>query len=201
MMFRIRIDDTKQVAATVAEWAETVGNRYVLVHHLVNANSHFHIYFDAPMVMSAQSMRYKIKTYFKLDKVEYSVGLCDEDRVEEYIQYLFNTKHGNVATIHRVKNVSDDVIQRCRNRAHEVSEEFAKQKKTKKAKTLYEIAQEVRATVADDTDQAQIVNMSIRLLHKYCKCHDRYLVIKVVDTVRSMVNPSEYAEYILRMMS
>jgi len=199
-MFRIRIDDTKQVSATLADWAETVSRTYIVVHHLVNANSHFHLYLDAPMVMSANALRYKIRTTFKLDKVEYSVGLCDEDRVEEYVQYLFNTKHGNVATLHRT-NMSDDVIQRARNGAHEVSEEFAKQKKTKKVKTLYEIAQEVRATVADDTDQSQIVQMTIRLLHKYCKCHDRYLVIKVVDTVRSMVNPSEYAEYILRLIS
>jgi len=200
MMFRIRIDDTKQVAATVAEWAETVSRKHVLVHHLVNANSHFHLYLDAPMVMSANALRYKIRTKFELDKVEYSVGLCDEDRVEEYIQYLFNTKHGNVATLHRT-NISPDVIKRCRDKAHEVTEEFAKQKKTKKTITLYQIAQEVRATVADDTNEHQIVQMAIRLLHKYCKCHDRFLVIKLVETVKAMVNPSEYAEYIMRCIS
>lgn len=200
MMFRIRIDDTKQVAATVAEWAETVSRKHVLVHHLVNANSHFHLYLDAPMVMSANALRYKIRTKFNLDKVEYSVGLCDEDRVEEYIQYLFNTKHGNVATLHRT-NMPDDVIKRCRDKAHEVTEEFAKQKKTKKTITLYQIAQEVRATVADDRNEHQIVQMSIRLLHKYCKCHDRFLVIKLVETVKAMVNPSEYAEYIMRCIS
>lgn len=198
MMFRIRIDDTKQVAATVAEWAETVSRKYVVVHHLVNANSHFHLYLDAPMVMSAQALRYKIKTKFNLDKVEYSVGLCDEGRVDEYLQYLFNTKHGNVATVHR-HNVDGDVIQRAFAAAQVVSEEFRSKRSASKPKTLYEIAQEVRGSVADENDDFQIIQMTIRLLHKYCKCHDRYLVIKVVDTVKSMVNPSEYAEYIMRI--
>lgn len=200
MMFRIRIDDTKQVAATVAAWAETVSRKYVIVHHLVNANSHFHLYLDAPMVMSAQSLRYKVRTKFELDKVQFSVGLCDENRVDEYLSYLFNTKHGNVATLHRT-NLDRDVIQRATAAAQVVSEEFRSKRQSNKPKTLYEIAQEVRSSVADDTDAGQIVSMTIRLLHKYCKCHDRYLVIKVVDTVRSMVNPSEYAEYILRVMS
>lgn len=199
-MFRIRIDDTKQVAATLAEWAETVSRTYVIVHHLVNANSHFHLYLDAPMVMSAQALRYKIKTKFGLDKVEYSVGLCDEARIDEYLQYLFNTKHGNVATLHRT-NIGGDAIQRATAAAQVVSEEFRSKRESLKPKTLYEIAKEVRATVADDTDVGQIVSMTIKLLHKYCKCHDRYLVIKIVDTVRSMVNPSEYAEHILRIMT
>jgi len=200
MMFRIRIDDTKQVAATLAEWAETVSRTYVVVHHLVNANSHFHLYLDAPMVMSAQALRYKIKTKFGLDKVEYSVGLCDEARIDEYLSYLFNTKHGNVATLHRT-NVSGDVIQRAFAAAQVVSEEFRSKRQSSKSKTLYEIAQEVRATVADETSDLQIINMTIRLLHKYCKCHDRYLVLKVIDTVKSMVNPSEYAEFIMRCRS
>ena len=201
MMFRLRIDDAKLVSATIAAWAETVGNAYVIVHHLVNDNSHFHLYLDAPMIMSAQALRYRIKTRFGLDKVQYSVGLCDEERIDEYLQYLFNTKHGNIATLHKIKNIPDERLKRARDAAHVVSEEFAKQRKSKKVKTLYEIAQEVRATVKDDTDEPQIVIMSIKLLHKYCKCHDRFLVIKLVDTVRSMVNPSQYAEYILRVMA
>ena len=199
-MFRIRIDDTKQVSATVAVWAETVSRSYVVVHHMVNANSHFHLYLDAPMVMSAQALRYKVRTKFDLTNVEYSVGLCSEERIDEYLSYMFNTKHGNVATLHRT-NLDGDVIQRARNAAQVVSDEFAVKRKSSKPKTLYEIAQEVRATVKDDTNNEQIVKMSILLLHKYCKCHDRFLVIKIIETVRSMVNPSEYTDYILRIIS
>lgn len=200
MKFRLRIDDVNEVSATVAEWAEAVGHSYVIVHHLVNANSHFHLYLDAPMVMSPQAMRYRVKTKFALDKVQYSVKVCTEGREPEYLQYLFNTKHGNLATLHKVKGVSEEELKRARDAAQVVTEEFAK-KCEKKTITLYEIAQEVRASVQDDTNAEQIVFMSVKLLHKYCKCHDRYLVIKVVETVRSMVNPSEYTEYILRLIS
>lgn len=200
MKFRLRIDDANNVSATIAAWAETVGNAYVIVHHLVNDNSHFHLYLDA-QIMSAQALRYRIKSRFSLEPVQYSVGLCDEERIDEYLSYLFNTKHGNIATLHKVKNIPDERLKRVRDAAHVVSEEFAKQRKSKKVKTLYEIAQEVRASVKDDTNAEQIIFMSVKLLHKYCKCHDRFLVIKLYETVRSMVNPSEYTEYILRIIS
>jgi len=199
MKFRVRIDDVNDVAKTIKEWAGSVSCQHVVVHHLVNANSHFHAYLDAPMIMSPQALRYKIKTTFKLEKVAYSVGICDEERVPEYIQYLFNTKHGNVATIHAT-NVDHSIITAARNAAHVVSEEYAKSRTSRKSLTLYDIACEVRATVSDDQNITQIVHMTIRLLHKYCKCHDRFLVTKVVDTVRSMVDPSEYAEFILKSL-
>lgn len=180
-------------------WAETA-REYVLVHHLVNDNSHFHLYLDAPNLMSQQSVRYHLKTKFKLLPTQYSVKQCDATRVNEYIQYLFNTKHGNLARLIST-NVDDERITAARTAAAVVSEEYSKQRKNNKPKTLYAIAEEVRATVEDPTDQYKVIHMTIKLLHKYCRCHDRYLVIKVVDTVRAMVDPAEYAQHIFSVMN
>lgn len=200
MMYRIRIDDVNDVATKVTEWVGIHSQRYFVMHHLVNANSHFHLYMDSPMTMSAPAMRYKVKTKFNLSNVQYSVKLCDESRVNEYLQYLFNTKHGNVATI-VTHNFDNNTVDKCRSDANRVSEEFSATRKTKTAKSLYEIAIECRDTVADVRDLGQIIKKSIFLLHKYCKCHDRFLVMKLVQTVQSLVDPDEYGNFILRLMA
>jgi len=197
MKLRIRIDAGDLVTnETLTEWVSSNSEDYCVVHHLVNENSHFHLYMDSPMVMSPQSMRYKLKTKFKLDKVEYCVGDCDPARVSEYLSYLFNTKHGNVANLIST-SLDKDVIAQAMADADKISDAYNRTKVKRPTKSLYDMALEVRQTVKDERDKLEIIQMTVRLMHKYCKCHDGYLIRKVVDTVRSLVDPEEYAKNIL----
>lgn len=199
-MFRIRIDDVNDVATQIAEWAEKVSTKYFVVHHLVNANSHFHIYVDQPMILSAPAMRYKVKAMFKLEPVNYSVGSCDPERITEFIQYCFNTKHGNTATVVK-HNLDPEFVNSARAAANVVSATFDTQRTKKITKSLYDIALECDATgpVTDGPSHAMIKHIML-VLHKYLKCHDRYLVCKVMFTVESLRNPDKAAEYIMNNM-
>jgi len=203
MRFRVRVDETALVnREALTEWVKRKSESYVVMHNMVNENSHFHLYLADDAIASAQSLRYKLKSYFKLQPVEFSVGECDEARLDEYLQYLYNTKHGNVAT--RVAtNLPSYTMDDALARANIVSEQYAKSAK-KKTKSLYEIALEVRTSADEDEhggNTREVVRHTIRLLHKYLKCHDSYLVKKVVETVLSMQNPTKYEDYILSMIS
>lgn len=203
MRFRVRVDATSEVnSEALTQWAMRKSNRYVVMHHLVHENSHFHLYLDCEDTQSPQSLRYKLKSYFHLLPVEFSVGECDEARIDEYLSYLYNTKHGNVATL-IATNLPDYQMDTARNAASAISEQYAKSVK-KKTKSLYDIALEVRSAADDDeerSDTRAVIHHAIRLLHKYLKCHDSYLVKRVVETVLSMQNPMKYEQYILSMIS
>jgi len=203
MRFRVRVDETSEVSReALTQWVLRKCESYVVMHHMVNENSHFHLYLADEAIASAQSLRYKLKTYFKLRPVEFSVGECDEARLDEYLSYLYNTKHGNVATL-IATNLPDYQMDNARNAATAISEQYAKSAK-KKTKSLYEIALEVRTHADEDEERGNtraVVHHAIRLLHKYLKCHDSYLVKKLVETVLSMQNPTKYEDYIFSMLS
>ena len=44
-------------------------------------------------------MRARVDSVFKVKGADRSVKQCDDDRVLEFVQYLFNTKHGNISTL------------------------------------------------------------------------------------------------------
>lgn len=179
MKFRIRVDDYGIGAKTSMYPIIETAKEHVLVRHDIGDNPHWHLYVDNPNFMSPQSVRYYLRKHTD-NPTDYSVKKCDDDRVDEYVQYLFNTKHGNVATIES-SLFDDNRLQQCRARADEVTEEFTKRKKDK-PKTLYEIAMYVDAATKDDSD---LIANVIKALHKFCKCHDDHLIIKVLTTIQS----------------
>jgi len=201
MLFRVRIDEIDSTSPeALTQWCAKNSRDYVVMHHHVHLNKHYHLYLDAPMVMSPQSLRYKLKTHFELQNTQYSVGVCDEERLAEYLSYLYNTKHGNVATL-IATTLGDEVMQTAHDSAQVITQAYKVEREKKpKAKSLYDIAKEVNELCANDCTKTDIIVEAIRLLHKYCKCHDSYLVRKVVETVLSMKDPEAYAKFILTMM-
>lgn len=193
MKFRIRLDAIEGSKDTLNRLL--IGStEFVLVHHQINDNPHYHMFLDNSNYMSCQAVRYYLKKL--TDKPSnYSVKQCDDDRVSEYIQYLFNTKHGNISTLEDYKLFSVD-IQECQAKATQVAEEFAKRKPA--PKSLYDIAMYVHETTPDLQD---IIKQTIRALHKFCKCHDDYLVIKVVTTIMSLRDEEFVVERIRRKIS
>ena len=129
------------------------------------------------------------------------MGACDKERVAEYLSYLYNTKHGNIANL-IATTLDDEIMQTAQNSAQVITEAYnVERKKNPKPKTLYDIAKEVDGLCGHECSRTDVVMTAIRLLHQYCKCHDSYLVRKVVETVLSMKDPESYAKYCLSMIS
>lgn len=195
MKFRIRLDCVDG-AEGVLKHLHATSQEYVWVKHDVNDNPHYHMYLDNPNLMSPQSVRYYFKKLTE-NSSDYSVKRCDDDRVSEYVQYLFNTKHGNISTLISHK-FNSQLLDECRQAAEVVSQEFAKKRSTKKgAITMYEIAMEVHETYKDSND---LIKGAIRTLHKYLKIHDDFLVMKVVTTVMSLRDEDIVVERIRRKL-
>lgn len=198
MKFRLRIDgeDQNQIEQFCKGYAE-----YVIVFHVLpHGNPHFHAYINAPMVMSAQTFRMRVKRVFNpATRNDYSVKECDEDKQDEYISYLFNTKHGNVATL-VAHNLDDTYVNRCKESAKDISTDFQQRQQQRRTKsvTLYDIAMEVDDITKDDNDL--IVN-TIRVLHRHLKVHDDFLITKIITTIQSKRDINFVVERIRRRIS
>lgn len=127
MKFRVRVDAELSDAnkAHIEEFLKTY-NSYVLVSHVLpHGNPHYHVYVDAPMVMSDNAMRQRVKRYFKVEKAsDYSVKKCDEDKVNEYVQYMFNTKHGNRAELISYSNFDNSTLDELKKSAQDISTDY-----------------------------------------------------------------------------
>lgn len=193
MRFRIRLDgvDDTKVISFMSSYKEGI-----VVHHMVNDNPHYHFYLRDDMIMSTQAMRMRVKRYFDVKKsTDYSVKDCDEPRVQEYIQYLFNTKHGN-----RWRRVYDvgigfDVIDDAISSAEKVSDEYEKLKiKQKRTNTIsvFDMAEELAETLKDTDDiadfYANAIKHAIQIAKKYRKGMDYNMIIKIVTTYIGIVN-------------
>jgi len=121
MELRGRIDEVKEVSSdALRAWLTTAGTDIVLVHHILpNGNPHFHFYLKSRF-NSVASAKYNFKKRFVVDKTDWSLKECAADRRDEYLQYLFNTKHGNKPTlITSFKDLSEE-----QKRASVISTEF-----------------------------------------------------------------------------
>lgn len=141
-MYRIRIDQNDLQILNVADFTDY--ESYVLVHHVLpHGNPHFHLYVDTGGTKE-QTLRQRIKRHFYNHKSsDYSIKKCDPDRIDEYVQYMFNTKHGNVAKLISKFNFDDDRLNICMENARKVSDDFSEQKKSSKP-TIYDLAMEVK---------------------------------------------------------
>lgn len=188
-MYRVRIDDLQQ--PDLLEFVSANSTNFFIIHHAINGNLHYHIYMESPMIMSPQSLRYKVKTKYELHKTQFAVGLCDPARVYEYIQYCFNRKNGNVPTLVG-HNMDDEQVKLAEQRANEIQQAFT-QNKTKKSVTLFDVSTEVFNLVkhqiveVDDFRRTELIaEKALSVLLQKLKVHDHYLLSKVVYTCESM---------------
>lgn len=212
MKFRIRIDDCMN-KHLFYEWMEKY-EKYVIVHHMVNDNPHFHMLLDDPKCDSLQNMRMRVKRWFKVEKSsDYSVKKCDDERDLEYLQYLFNEKHGNKSTLLYSAGYTDDIINECRDKAKTVAEEYAKVSKRKKQITLYDIAEElaeimknieVKRDFYEEEESAHYRVASkevIKLCKKYRKGMDYNMIIKIMTTYTGIVNEDALSRQVFKYFS
>lgn len=197
MKLRLRIDgedDAKVIEFLKPYYAS------VLVHHVLpHGNPHFHAYVDDKMALSIDAFRARVKRFFKTTKSsDYSVKKCDDDKVNEYVQYLFNTKHGNASRLVSVVNFDNDLIDTLKKAAQDVSESYdertRQREKTIKGPTIYQLGVELVELIkanhlADDIMIADYTRYAIQVCHKHHKTTEPNMLIKIVSTALSFNQP------------
>lgn len=157
-------------------------------------------------------MRMRVKRYFTIEKAtDYSVKECDNERVDEYIQYLFNTKHGNLWR--RVCDIGIDSarIDCAISNAAQVSDDYDKtvKKKTKsKTVTMYDIAEELSEImktykhIEEERDwYLKSITETIKLCKKYRKGMDYNMICKIVTTYTGIVDEDRLARKVIDYFS
>jgi len=205
-LYRIRIDEVSGL--NIDDLLEVCGSvQHVCVRHeLPTGNPHFHI-FTKTQVKQA-NLRKKIKTYLpNLLKSDYSIKSCDEPRVNEYVQYMFNTKHGNKWELITTLDFDDSIIQSLTQNAKQISTDFVKVQANKKhGPTMWDLAEEMNTLVTSKfkptvndlgTDQLedyytnleisleQYIDAAITVCRKHKKAFDEFMLRKLVSTARS----------------
>lgn len=191
MLFRLRVDEVNLFVQQ--KFTELLhGHEHVFVKHVLpHGNPHFHAYADLDY-KSCQALRYQIDKRFDITKSDQrSVTPCDVDRKDEYIQYLFNTKKGNVWTL--LSSTMD--VTAHQQAALQVTEEFVKSRKGKKLQgpTTWDLAQYVQTAVAADPEvpetenaiYAQYVHHAILVHREYKKPFCDFSLVRVIQTAMS----------------
>lgn len=172
MKFRLRVDETNvEIASKFKEFVKKYP--HVLVHHLLpHGNPHFHAYVDIPDKGSCPALRYTIDNLFGVSKTERSVKKCDDDRVDDYVQYLFNEKHGNKWTLLSHSFDVDIHVQK----AKAVATAFATRMTKSQVITEWDMVEELRNAIDNRLSEKQtqlewpeIVEMAVVIREKHQK--------------------------------
>lgn len=212
MKYRIRLDELRNgITRLVLLDLLDEDDAMVLVRHeLPHGNPHYHVYVDIPIKENALRQRFKRKLP-GLESSSYSIKKCNDDRTNEYIQYLFNTKHGNKWELLDTHNIDSELIATLQKNAKEISDDFANATKSKKDKgpTIWDIAVEIESTVPlalseknrpttipdhwnkreifldEETRITTYTEVAISVLRKHRKPFDEYLLRRVISTAMS----------------
>jgi len=225
MELRGRIDEVEGVdAQTLRVWLTANGTHSALVHHILpqqeatpnmfdaslsqprqdTTNPHFHFYIKSKF-NSVEAAKYNLKKFFKrLTKSDWSLRPCDADRVDEYLQYFFNTKHGNRPTlIYSFKDLSEHQA-----RANEIAAAFTEvitDRKKKEEKTFYDIAMELadnmRSQGISTNEYILMTHEAIKIHRKYRKGFNLFALERTMTTAMGINEPEQVAFTMQRIMS
>jgi len=207
MLFRIRVDEVNRHVQEKLGFLLT-GHEHVLVKHVLptaDGNPHYHAYADLDF-KSPQALRYNIDKRCSTSASQRSVTECDPERKDEFIQYLFNTKHGNIWSI--ISSTIDTTEHQARAAA--VSKSFAEANppKEKKAKgpTMWDLAMETHQTyvlehvktISSDSPShvhRAYAEAAVKVCRKHHKVMCDYTLQKIVQT--AMTERSDYASIVI----
>lgn len=180
MKFRIRVDDTVPDAAD--RWKKLLkGYTHVLVSHVLpHGNPHHHAYVDMPDKTSCPALRYTIDKEFGVSAAERSVKKCDDDRVNDYVQYLFNEKHGNKWVL--VSHTFDVNIHV--EKAKAVAAAFAERQEKKTTITEWDMSEELKSMIenAANPTETEIIELAISIRRKYEKPFNDHVMARMIQT-------------------
>lgn len=194
MKFRVRVDGKSDEEFCLFLSKMCKNSSVVLVHHVLpHGNPHHHAMIEDGMVMSVDTFRKRVSRYFNVKGSDYSVKICDDDKVNEYVQYMFNTKHGNVAKLVYVNNFSQNTLDDCIAKAKEVTDEFAKSveeaKKKNKTISAYDLGIRVYEMMQDSHNENPTIEdwtkMTIKVCHDARKTCEPNQLIRIISTAIS----------------
>lgn len=198
-MFRVRIDRDKTMSVNdwcekAVDFAKLFTSKYFVMYHLLVDNPHIHMYVDAPMYMSDPAFRQRVKRFFNIqNSTDYSIKKCDPDRINEYISYMFNTKHGNCPQL-LDHNLDSTFVSQCEESAKMVSEEYensTRKREKVKGPTMYQLGMELYDMIHEYEEPTirQYTHCAISILHKHHKTSEPNMLIKVISTAMSRHQP------------
>lgn len=196
MKYRFRIDAEDDLM--VQEFLKPYYAYVLVFHELPHGNPHYHAYVDDKMGLSIDAFRARVKRYFKTQKPsDYSVKKCDDDKVNEYVQYLFNTKHGNKHRLVSTHNFDNDLLSSLAKAAEEVSDAYEQRtrqrEKSTKGPTMFQLGVELKDLIEEnhiiDATIEQYTTYAIQICHKHHKTTEPNMLIKLVSTAMSFSQP------------
>lgn len=145
-MYRLRIDKPETGLDVDALIQVCEPTSYVVVHHqLPHGNPHYHLYIKTDI--KDNTLRLRIKRKFNIQKAsDYSLKTCNPNMINEYVQYMFNTKHGNVWELIDTLNFDNELLNTLIDNAKQISTDYeaVSDKKKSSKPTIYDLAMEVR---------------------------------------------------------
>lgn len=137
--YRVRIDQVDGLADdTVTQFLRDKSDAFLLVHHQINNNPHYHAYVRTKYTQGNFSNL--IKRTFPVTGDLYSNKKCDSARRHEYFAYMFNTKKGNIPRYVDSEGISPLDITQAQAHATEVAKEFTARVSSAK-KSKFDIAE------------------------------------------------------------
>jgi len=192
MKFRLRVDEINSDVRLKFRDMLKPFNHVLVYHELPHGNPHYHAYVDMPDKNSCPALRYTIDQLFGVSKTERSVKQCDDDRVDDYVQYLFNEKHDNKWTLISHTFEVDIHVQK----AKAVAAAF-KTRMTTKTSTVTEwnMVEELQNAIENrltekrtTLDWGEVLEMAIVIRHKHQKMYNdmtlaRMCQVATMDTL------------------
>jgi len=196
-MFRIRFDIVSDLNSDdLLEICDSEAH-VVVRHELPHGNPHYHAWIKTSIKENTLRQRFKRK-FAQLKSSDYSLKKCDEGRANEYIQYMFNTKHGNVWELIDTRNFDTKLLDDLIEAAKKISADFEQSKpKTNNGPTIWELAMETYELFQKTYDPTPCGNdtyarekleiliytkSAVKTLRKYRKPYCEFLIARIITT-------------------
>lgn len=192
-MYRVRIDYKPDFdfLKLIGEDLFDEAKELLIVHHVLpHGNPHYHVYVNIDVKENTIRQRIKRKGFVAS---EFSLKQCDPQRKDEYIQYLFNEKHGNQATVIFNRDIDSEYLHRLQIQAKDVTNEFAHRQTRKRPGklTIYELAEEVHKKIQEHVGPVSIkeyVKVSIDICIKHKQAFEEHYLRRLAFTAMAMSN-------------
>lgn len=215
-MFRLRLDIINDLNADKLIEVCQPTSHVIVRHELPNGNPHYHAY--VATAVKENTLRQRIKRLDpQLKSTDYSIKICNPNMINDYVQYMFNTKHGNKWEIIDTLNFDNETLRDLIEKAKTVSEDYNQSKSKSNRITIWDMAEELDDLVNEKWNQVQggsgraddfpilanhqhaiirdYTDIAIHVLRKHKKAYDEYLLRKLISTA---MTTKEFGKEILR---
>jgi len=193
--YRLRVDGLTddRIEAFLKRFCE----RYLLVHHTTQTeNPHYHAYLQTHM--TAPNFSKYIKKHLEVSGSEYSNKVCNADRKDDYLSYLFNTKKGNVSRFVSSEGIPELVISKAKENAESITTAYENTKKKYGSKSQFQIVVKAIEQIRGDKrlfNPATIYDEIVQLSKKYGKIIRYGQMRDMVQTAMAFSDDKQCEDY------